>query len=163
MLIKIYFHPPNLRQFETISTNMFLKIFVLIFFSVNFQVLGGHIFCLLSLLPGVNFTNVLQASFMRADPKSATKLINLTVFFALLGSARLKATRRLLVKLTPGQKMPWVASSSSQGGEGEEEERLYQCGSSIFLCQLSTSAALLTDPLFKRHFLNGTCCVGDEI
>ena len=29
------------------------------------------------------------------------KLLNLTVFFALLGSARVKAARRLLVKLTP--------------------------------------------------------------
>ena len=52
-------------------------------------------------IPGVNFTNILQAAFTRADPKSAIKLLNLTVFFALLGSASVKAARRTLVKLTP--------------------------------------------------------------
>ena len=30
--------------------------------------------------PGVDFTNVLQAAFTRTDPKSAIKLLNLTVF-----------------------------------------------------------------------------------
>ena len=55
--------------------------------------------CVLS--AGVNFTNVLRAAFTRADPKSAKKLLNLTVFFALLGSLRGKAARRTLVKLTP--------------------------------------------------------------
>ena len=53
---------------------------------------------------GVNFTNVLQAAFTLADPKSAIKLLNLSVFFALLGSGRIKAARRTLVKLTPGDK-----------------------------------------------------------
>ena len=48
--------------------------------------------------PGVNFTNILQAAFTRADPKSAKKLLNLTVYFALLGPARVKAARRMLVK-----------------------------------------------------------------
>jgi len=55
-----------------------------------------------SILPGVNFINILQAAFMRADHKSAIKLLNLTVFFALLGYARIKAAQRMLVKLTPG-------------------------------------------------------------
>ena len=50
---------------------------------------------------GVNFTNILRAAFTGADPKSAIKLLNLTVFFALLGSARVKAACRTLVKLTP--------------------------------------------------------------
>jgi len=49
-------------------------------------------------LPGVNFTNVLRAAFTRADPKSAKKLLNLTVFFALLGSACVKAACRTLMK-----------------------------------------------------------------
>ena len=52
--------------------------------------------------PGVNFSNVLQAAFTRADPKSEKKQLNVTVFFALLGSAGVKAARRTLVKLTPG-------------------------------------------------------------
>ena len=38
---------------------------------------------------------------MHADPKSAKKLLNLTVFFALSGSAGVKAARRMLVKLSP--------------------------------------------------------------
>ena len=49
---------------------------------------------------GVNFTNVLRAAFMHADPKSAIKLLNLTVFFALLGAARIKAAHRMLLKLS---------------------------------------------------------------
>ena len=51
---------------------------------------------------GVNFTNVLWAAFKRRDPKSEIKLLNLTVFFALLGSERVKAAHIMLVKLTPG-------------------------------------------------------------
>ena len=60
--------------------------------------------CLLGLMkstPGVNFTNVLRAAFTRADLKSAIKLLNLTVFFAILGSTCVKAPCRTLVKLTP--------------------------------------------------------------
>ena len=52
--------------------------------------------------PGVNFTNVLLAAFTNADPKSAIKLLNLTIFFALLGSSHVKAACRMLVKLNPG-------------------------------------------------------------
>ena len=51
---------------------------------------------------GVNFTNVLRAAFTSPDLKSKTKLLNLTVFFALMGSEFLKAAHRMLVKLTPG-------------------------------------------------------------
>ena len=51
---------------------------------------------------GVNFTNVLWAAFMRADPKSAKKTVKLSSFIALLGSASVKAARRTLVELNPG-------------------------------------------------------------
>ena len=51
--------------------------------------------------PGVNFTNVLRAAFTRADPKSAKKTVKLSSFIVLLGSARVKAACRTLVKLTP--------------------------------------------------------------
>jgi hypothetical protein len=37
---------------------------------------------------------------MRKDPKSTKKTDNLTVFFVLLGSARVKALNRMLVKST---------------------------------------------------------------
>ena len=50
--------------------------------------------------PMVNFTNVLRAAFTRADPKSTKKTVKLSSFFALLGSARVKAARKMLVKLT---------------------------------------------------------------
>jgi len=50
---------------------------------------------------GANFTNVLQAAFVKADPKSSKKTENLAVFFAHLGSARAKAACRTLMKLTP--------------------------------------------------------------
>ena len=39
---------------------------------------------------------------MRADPKSAKKTVKLSSFIALLGSAGVKAARRMLVKSTPG-------------------------------------------------------------
>jgi len=52
-------------------------------------------------IPGVNFINVLQAAFTQTDPKSAKELLDLTVFFALLGFLCVKAARRTLMKLTP--------------------------------------------------------------
>jgi len=52
-------------------------------------------------ITGVNFINVLRAAFALADPKSTKKTDNLTDFFALLGSACVKAARRMLLKLTP--------------------------------------------------------------
>jgi len=48
----------------------------------------------------VNFINVLQADFTLTDPIRAKKTDNLTVFFALLGSASVKAARRISMKLT---------------------------------------------------------------
>jgi len=39
---------------------------------------------------------------MLADPESAKKIDNLTVFFVLLGSALVKAACRMFMKLTPG-------------------------------------------------------------
>jgi len=43
----------------------------------------------------------LQAAFLRTDPASTKKTDNLTVFFVLLGSERVKAACRMLMKLTP--------------------------------------------------------------
>ena len=45
----------------------------------------------------------LRAAFTISDPKSAKKLLDLTVFFALLGSALVKAACKMLVKLTLGR------------------------------------------------------------
>ena len=52
--------------------------------------------------PGVNFINVLRAAFTLADPKSAKKTVKSISFFALLGSASVKAACRTLVKLNRG-------------------------------------------------------------
>ncbi len=54
--------------------------------------------------PGVDFTNVLRKAFMSLDPKRANKTDSLTVFFALLESARVKASPKMLVKLTPARR-----------------------------------------------------------
>ena len=70
-------------------------VFFLVSFKFDFEVKPNTV------RPGVNFTNVLRPAFTHTDPKSAIKLLNLTVFFALLGSARVKAACRTLVKLTP--------------------------------------------------------------
>jgi len=48
----------------------------------------------------IDFTNILRKAFTRADFKSAKKYSQ--VFFALLGSACVKALSKMLVKLTPG-------------------------------------------------------------
>jgi len=45
--------------------------------------------------------DILQAAFACADPKSVKKTVNLTVFFVLSGSLNIKATCRMLMKLTP--------------------------------------------------------------
>jgi len=50
---------------------------------------------------GVNYNNVLRAAITRTDTKCAKKTVNLSIFFALLGSVRQKAAHRMLMKLTP--------------------------------------------------------------
>ena len=42
---------------------------------------------------GVNFTNILQATFMNTDPKSAIKDSQVKQLLALLGSVRVRAAR----------------------------------------------------------------------
>ena len=55
-------------------------------------------------ISGVNFINVLQAALTHEDPESAKKLLDLSVFLALMGSATasVKAACRTLMKLNPG-------------------------------------------------------------
>ena len=64
--------------------------------------------------PGVNFTNILQAAFTRADPKSAKKTVKLSSFFALFGSGHIKAARKMLVKLTPDHIFSFIHDSNTQ-------------------------------------------------
>jgi len=51
-------------------------------------------------LSGVNFNNILRAAFTSADPRKRKKTNGLNAFFALLGSACVKALRKMLVKST---------------------------------------------------------------
>jgi len=52
---------------------------------------------------GVNFTNILCKAFKYPNPKSSEKnTVKPAVFFVLLGSSRVKAAHKMLVKLTPG-------------------------------------------------------------
>ena len=52
--------------------------------------------------PGVNFINILRAAFTLTGPNSTKKCVKSSSFFALLGSASVKAARSMLVKLTLG-------------------------------------------------------------
>jgi hypothetical protein len=49
---------------------------------------------------GVNFSNILCAALMLTDPKPAKNTVMLLVFFSLLGSTRVKAALKTLMKLT---------------------------------------------------------------
>jgi len=52
--------------------------------------------------PGVNFTNILRAAFKCKDPKSAKRQSHHQYLLALLGSTRVKASRKMLMKLIQG-------------------------------------------------------------
>ena len=52
--------------------------------------------------PRVNFINVFTSSFYACRSQKRKKLLYLTVFLVLLGSARVKAAHKMLVKLTAG-------------------------------------------------------------
>ena len=50
---------------------------------------------------GVNFINMLTSSFYSSRSQKRKKLLNLTVFFALLEPVHVKAARKILVNLNP--------------------------------------------------------------
>ena len=56
---------------------------------------------LLKLSLVVDFINLFTRSFNTCRSCKRKKLLDLTVFFALLGSAHIKAARKMMVKLTP--------------------------------------------------------------
>ena len=60
---------------------------------------------LVKLEPGVNFINVFRSSFHARRSHKCKKLHELTVFFALFGSARVKAAHKMSVKLAPEWKL----------------------------------------------------------
>jgi hypothetical protein len=58
---------------------------------------------------GIDFTNILHPAFTHVDPKSIKMTDELTVFFALLGSACIKAACEMLMKLRPDENAARVA------------------------------------------------------
>jgi len=66
------------------------------FFAANIRPLGSP-FC-----TGVNFTNVLHAAFTLVGPKSANWHCWLDYLFLRIRDLRVKAVRRMLMKLSPG-------------------------------------------------------------
>ncbi len=55
----------------------------------------------MKLTPGANFTNILQKKLLLLQIPILQKTDSLTIFFPLLGSACIKASLKMLVKLTP--------------------------------------------------------------
>ncbi len=56
----------------------------------------------MQLTPRVNFTNILFAAFTLIDPKSIKNTVKSSVSLYLLGSARVNAVSRTLMKMSPG-------------------------------------------------------------
>jgi len=54
-----------------------------------------------AMTPGVNFINVLCAAFIQADPQSVKIQLSCQYLFTLLGSVRIEAAHKMLMKLTP--------------------------------------------------------------
>jgi len=50
---------------------------------------------------GVNFTNILKAALLDLIPKAQKNAVKPSVFLVLLGSGRVKASSKTLMKLTP--------------------------------------------------------------
>jgi len=53
----------------------------------------------------VDFINILRAAFTCPDLNSTNNTVKQSVFFALLGSARVKAVHKMLVKSTPAMSL----------------------------------------------------------
>ena len=79
---------------------------------------------LVKLTPGVNFINVFKRSFYTRRFQKRKKLLELIIFFALLGSARVKVACKMLVKLTPWQQVRKVKSSLIDGNNIADGEIL---------------------------------------
>ena len=75
--------------------------------------------------PGVNFINVFTCSFYTHRSQKRKKLLNLTVCYAFLGSLRVKAVCRMLVKLTPADdvKCPCRVQTLLRFGKKEEFQK----------------------------------------
>ena len=91
---------------------------------------------LMKLTLGVKFINVFTQSFYTGRSRKHKKLLNLTVVFEFLGSAHVKAARKMLVKLTPG---------------GRERERERVPNEKGFACQIFNVSANFTSDWIGPH------------
>jgi len=66
---------------------------------MSFGTVGTYV---IKLIPGIDFTNILRKAFTHEDHKSA-KRVTTDCIFALLGSAHVKAFRKMSVKLNPAR------------------------------------------------------------
>jgi len=57
---------------------------------------------LMKLTPGVDFPNMFTHSFYSQRSQKCKNIVKPSVFFTVLGSSRVKASREMLVKWTPG-------------------------------------------------------------
>jgi len=91
----------------------------------------------------VNFTNILLAAW--ANPKSAKRTHYLTVFFVFLGSVRVRAVSKMLVKLTPTLSHSHTYTHTHSHAQG-----LLKCSS---FC-IREDRALIPPAALWTHFLS---------
>ena len=103
----------HLYQFFSRHNNFFFcPVFIVGYFSHRgrrqiWRFAGDLKTCIFTRRAKVSFINLFTRSFYAHRSQKRKKLLDLTVFFALLGSAQVKAARKLLVKLTPGDNGPF--------------------------------------------------------
>ena len=95
----------------------------------------------------VNFINVLTHSFYTRRSQKRKKLLELTVFFVLLGSACVKAAHKMLVKLTAGLKKQFLQISFSFKKRDPLETRR------IFNLDIDETRFFSTTPLQRSNFI----------
>jgi len=119
--------------------------------------------------PGVNFTNALLAAFTLVDPESIKNTVKSSVSFMLLGSGRVKAVCRMLMKLSLGVNFVNILTQSFCAKRQSSHQCLFTFLGSAFakaarktLVKL-TPSLLLSIPnesfliLSKCCFVFGTC------
>jgi len=67
----------------------------------GFRLRSQHHRCVWRPQPGINFINVLLKAFTRTDPESVKFQLSRQYLFTLLGSVPVKASKKMLMKLTP--------------------------------------------------------------
>jgi hypothetical protein len=91
----VFYQPYHHQHFHT-------KVFCELFWRKKIVKKATRKMLVKSITAGVNFTNILRAAFMLAHPKSTKNAVKLSVFFALLGSAPVKAVQKMLAKSMTG-------------------------------------------------------------